>query len=175
MKFAIVSTILAAAAAVSAVSVQQLPLPFDEEIVSTLAAPTRPVPGNSPIAVCDIDDSQILDLKYLKIDPNPPLKGAELYIEGEGYLDEQIDDGAFVEIEVRYGFIRLVKETIDLCEQLEKADGSCPVEKGPIKFSNTVELPNEIPPGKYNVISRAYKADYKLISCLTATVEFPRN
>ncbi|KAK9370986.1 ML domain-containing protein [Lipomyces kononenkoae] len=176
MKFAIASTILAAAAvAVSAVSVQQLPLPFDEPGVSVLAAPTKPIPGDSPIAVCDIDTSQILDIKYLKIDPNPPLKGAELYIEGEGYLAEQINDGSFVELEVRYGFIRLVKETIDLCEQLANADRPCPLEKGTIKFSKTVELPNEIPPGKYNVIARAYKEDYQMIACLTASVEFPRN
>ncbi|KAK9359126.1 ML domain-containing protein [Lipomyces starkeyi] len=175
MKFTIASTILAAAAAVSAVSIQQLPLPFDEPDVSLLAAPTRPVPGQSPVAICDLDASQVLDIKYLKIDPNPPLKGAELYIEGEGYLAEQINEGAFVEVEVRYGFIRLVKETIDLCEQLENADRPCPLEKGTIKFSKTVELPNEIPPGKYNVVARAYEEDYQLITCLTASVEFTRN
>ncbi|KAK9354180.1 ML domain-containing protein [Lipomyces doorenjongii] len=175
MKFAIASTILAAAAAVSAVSIQQLPLPFDEPAVSLLAAPTRPVPGQSPVAICDLDASQVLDIKYLNIDPNPPLKGAELYIEGEGYLAEQINEGSFVEVEVRYGFIRLVKETIDLCEQLENADRPCPLEKGTIKFSKTVELPNEIPPGKYNVVARAYKEDYQLITCLTASVEFARN
>ncbi|KAK9491938.1 ML domain-containing protein [Lipomyces doorenjongii] len=175
MKFAIASTILAAAAAVSAVSIQQLPLPFDEPAVSLLAAPTRPVPGQSPVAICDLDASQVLDIKYLNIDPNPPLKGAELYIEGEGYLAEQINEGSFVEVEVRYGFIRLVKETIDLCEQLENADRPCPLEQGTIKFSKTVELPNEIPPGKYNVVARAYKEDYQLITCLTASVEFARN
>ncbi|KAK9469053.1 ML domain-containing protein [Lipomyces arxii] len=165
--------LIAALSAVSAVSVQQqLPLPFDDISVNK-AAPTKPVPGESPVAICDIDASQLLDIRYLKINPNPPQKGADLYIEGEGYLYEPISEGAFVEVEVRYGFIRLVKETIDLCEQLEKADKSCPLDKGVIKFAKSVELPGEIPP--YNVVARAYKEDFSEITCLQASVEFSRS
>ncbi|KAK9446761.1 ML domain-containing protein [Limtongia smithiae] len=173
MKFAYASLLLAAVAAALAPN-QQAPLPFDDEVSLLAQAPTRPVPGKSPVAICDLDAPQLLDIKYLKISPNPPVKGAELYIEGEGVLAEAVAEGAFVEVEVRYGFIRLVKETIDLCEQLEKADRACPLEKGVIKFAKSVELPGEIPPGKYNVIARAYKDDYSEITCLTAAVEFPR-
>ncbi|KAK9476085.1 ML domain-containing protein [Lipomyces japonicus] len=171
----LVAPLLALAASVAAFQQQQAPLPFDVNSVVAAGTPTKPVPGESPIEVCDIDVDQILDITYLKIDPNPPHKGAELYIEGEGILSDSISEGAFVEVEVRYGFIRLVKETIDLCEQLEKVDKACPLEKGVIKFEKTVELPDEIPPGKYNVVARAYKEDFSEITCLSAQVEFARS
>ncbi|KAK9459847.1 ML domain-containing protein [Lipomyces oligophaga] len=169
-----VAVAAAATSAVDALSVQQTPLDFENQ-AAVAAAPTRPIPGKSPVAICDLDVKQLVDIKYLNINPNPPQKGEDLYIEGEGYLYDTITEGAFVEVEVRYGFIRLVKETIDLCEQLEKADHSCPLEKGTIKFSKSVELPSEIPPGKYNVVARAFKEDYTEITCLTASVEFSRS
>ncbi|KAK9471166.1 putative ML domain protein [Dipodascopsis tothii] len=165
--------LLALPALASALSIQS---PFD--VPSTPAiqrAATKPVPGSSPVELCDLDTPQVLSIDYIKINPNPPKKGESLYIEGSGILAADIEEGAFVEVEVRYGFIRLVKETIDLCEQLEQVDKSCPLKKGPIDFSKDVELPDEIPPGKYNAIARAYTADYKEITCLTAIVEFARS
>ncbi|KAK7206155.1 Phosphatidylglycerol/phosphatidylinositol transfer protein [Myxozyma melibiosi] len=176
MKFSLLSLVAALAATATAVSIQQEPMPFElMEAKPMGGAPTKPVPGKSPMLVCDLDVSQLLDITYLKINPNPPQKGADLFIEAEGILKDTIGEGAFVEVEVRYGFIRLVKETIDLCEQVEKADKSCPLDRGVIKFSKSVELPGEIPQGKYNVVARAYKEDYTEITCLTAQVEFARS
>lgn len=147
MKFSLLSAFAALALSVHAVSVQQAPLPFELMSAEPLgSAPTKPVPGQSPMLICDLDAPQLLEITYLKINPNPPKKGADLFIEGEGFLAETITEGAFVEVEVRYGFIRLVKETIDLCEQLGKADKSCPLDRGVIKFAKSVELPGEIPP-----------------------------
>jgi len=174
MKFFFATAVATMIAAVLARS-SQVSLPFDTTSIAISEEATKPVPGSSPVLVCDIDAAQILDIKYLKIDPNPPVKGESLYIEAEGVLSDTIYEGSFVEVEVRYGFIRLVKETIDLCEQMEKAEKSCPIEKGVIKFSKSVDLPSEIPPGKYNVIARAYTEDYTEITCLTAQVEFARS
>ncbi|KAK9453804.1 ML domain-containing protein [Dipodascopsis uninucleata] len=163
-------------AATTIVAASELPIPFDtQSSVELFANTNKPIPGSSPVNICDVDSKQVLDIKYLKIDPNPPKRGEELYIEGEGYLSDTITQGAFVEVEVKYGFIRLVKETLDLCEQLEKAEKPCPLEKGVINFAKSVELPNEIPAGKYNVVARAYKEDYTEIACLTAQVEFSRS
>ena len=37
-----------------------------------------------------------------------------------------------------------------------------------------MELPKEIPPGKYTVVADVYDKDEKKVTCLQATVEFKR-
>lgn len=133
----------------------------------------RPVPGNSPIIQCDIDTPQILNLQKVIIDPNPPAKGENLTFVATGFLSETIVDGAYVEVDVRYGFIRLIHQTFDLCEEITNVDMQCPVLKGEQIISKEVEIPNEVPAGKYTINARAYTKDDELITCLSATIEFP--
>lgn len=132
----------------------------------------RPVPGNSPIIQCDASTPQILDLQRVVIDPNPPAKGQNLTFVASGYLSQDILDGAYVDIDVRYGYIRLIHQTYDLCEEVTNVDLECPIKKGQQVISKEVEIPNEVPPGKYLVNARAYTKEDVLITCLSATVEF---
>lgn len=135
----------------------------------------KPVPGNAPIINCDSSSKQILDLQRVVIDPNPPAKGANLTFVATGYLDVDIVDGAYVDVDVRYGFIRLIHQTYDLCSEAKNIDLTCPIKKGEQVLTKLVEIPAEVPPGKYVVNARAYTKDDELITCLTATVEFPAN
>lgn len=48
-------------------------------------------------------------------------------------------------LQVKYGVITLIKQTVDLCEQVKNVDLECPLE-GEMKFVKEVELPREIPP-----------------------------
>lgn len=132
----------------------------------------RPVPGNSPIIQCDANTPQILDLQRVVIDPNPPAKGQNLTFVATGYLSQDIVDGAYVEVDVRYGYIRLIHQTFDLCEEVTNVDMECPIKKGKQIISKLVEIPNEVPSGKYTVNARAYTKEDALITCLSATVEF---
>lgn len=59
---------------------------------------------------------------------------------------EDIGEGAYVVLQVKYGLIRLVNTEADLCEQVENVDMSCPIKKGKTKIIKDVELPAEIPP-----------------------------
>lgn len=147
--------------------------PFD--LSGNTVANGEPVPGESPFTLCDEDLPRLLDIHHINIDPNPPEKGANLTIEAAGYLKKQVDEGAFVEVDVRYGYIRLVNEKFDLCEQISHVDMECPLEEGPQTIKKVVELPDEVPPGKYLVNARAFTVDEELITCLSATVEFPYN
>lgn len=131
------------------------------------------IPGDSPISLCDAEYEQLLEIKHLSIDPNPPAKGQNLTIEASGYLYEDVEEGAYIEVEVRYGYIRLISQTLDLCEQSEQVDWSCPIKAGDLKLNKQIELPNEIPPGKYVAVARAYTVDDDLITCLLTTVTFP--
>lgn len=146
------------------------------KIIEVLPNPDeRPVPGNSPIIQCDIGIPQILNLQRVVIDPNPPAKGQNLTFVATGYLSESILDGAYVDVDVRYGFVRLIHQTFDLCEEVTNVDLECPIKKGEQVISKLVEIPAEVPPGKYMVNARAYTKDDVLITCLSATVEFPPN
>ncbi|WPK25406.1 hypothetical protein PUMCH_002719 [Australozyma saopauloensis] len=133
----------------------------------------KPIPGNAPIVQCEALNPQILDLQEVIIDPSPPVKGQNLTFSATGYLSKDVEDGAYVEVDVRFGFIRLIHQTYDLCEQVENVDLECPIKKGKQVITKQVEIPAEVPPGKYVVNARAFDKDDKLITCLTATVEFP--
>ena len=133
----------------------------------------RPVPGDLPIVQCEATTHQILNLQSVTLDPNPPVRGANLTFTAVGYLQETIEDGAYVEVDVRYGYIKLLHQTFDLCEEIQKVDLECPIKKGPQALLKEVEIPAEVPPGKYIVNARAYTKDDEFITCLNAVVDFP--
>ncbi|CCG20700.1 Npc2 protein [Candida orthopsilosis Co 90-125] len=134
---------------------------------------TKPVPGKSPIEVCDYSTKQLLTLDEITISPNPPEAGANLTFTAKGTIDKTITDGAYVEVDVRYGFIKLIHQTYDICKEITKVDLECPIEKGKQVITKEVEIPEEVPPGKYLVTARAFTKDDEYITCLTATIEFP--
>jgi hypothetical protein len=131
------------------------------------------IPGDSPISLCDSEEHQLLSIDFIEVDPNPPTRGSNLTISAAGNLEKDIVQGAYVIVDVRYGYIRLLKQTIDLCEEVENVDLTCPIEAGYQELTKQIALPNEIPPGKYFVEARAYTIEDELITCLKAAVEFP--
>ena len=89
-------------------------------------------------------------------------------------MKEEIEDGAKIHLSVKYGLITIVRMTRDLCEDAPNIDLECPVKKGELKLTKSVDLPKEIPPGKYTVQADVVSKDDKTITCLTAQVEFHR-
>lgn len=73
-------------------------------------------------------------------------RGETLTIEAVGDLLEDVGEGAYVVLQVKYGLIRLVNTEADLCEQVSNVDLSCPIKKGKTTITKDVELPKEIPP-----------------------------
>ncbi|ESX01809.1 hypothetical protein KL918_004780 [Ogataea parapolymorpha] len=134
---------------------------------------TKPVPGDSPLLLCDSSSSQLLKLTHVDVLPNPPERGTNLTIVARGDLSKQVDEGAYVEVDVTYGYIKLLHQTYDLCEELPNVDMECPLKKDSYDLTKIVEIPNEVPPGTYTVIARAFTADDELITCLTGSVAFP--
>jgi hypothetical protein len=134
------------------------------------------IPGDSPLSLCaQHDHSQdLVTITRVDLAPNPPKPGKVLQIRAIGAVKETIEEGAYVLLQVKYGLIRLIKQTIDLCEQVGNVDLECPIEPGVLDLTKEVELPNEIPPGKYTVLADVYTADDKPITCLTASVVMSR-
>jgi len=131
------------------------------------------VPGDNPLSYCRAEhDDDLLLLEHVNLSPNPPEAGKTLKIEAVGTLLEDVEEGAFVILQVKYGLIRLVNTQADLCQQVSNVDLKCPIKKGKTTITKDVELPKEIPPGTYTVFADAYTAKNEKIVCLEATVTF---
>ena len=102
------------------------------------------------------------------------LSGSTLTVTAKGNLTEKVDKGAYINLQVKYGLITIIKQTADLCYTVKNVDLDCPIDDGETKLTKDVELPKQIPPGKYHVIADAYTKDDDKITCLTAEVEFKR-
>ncbi|KAI9845280.1 MAG: Phosphatidylglycerol/phosphatidylinositol transfer protein [Thelocarpon superellum] len=132
------------------------------------------VPGDSPLQYCRQSDDDILVIEHVNLSPNPPVPGQNLSIEAAGIFKKDVEEGAYVNLQVKYGLIRLVNTKADLCSQVEQVDLKCPIKKGETLLTKTVEIPKEVPPGKYTVLADVYTVDDEKITCLTAEVTFPR-
>ena len=75
---------------------------------------------------------------------------------------------------MKYGLITIIRQTADLCDTVKNVDLECPLNKGKMKLTKDVDLPAQIPPGKYTVLADVVTKDEKKVTCLTATVTFSR-
>ncbi|CAD0114548.1 unnamed protein product [Aureobasidium uvarum] len=116
-----------------------------------------PVPGDNPLLFCAAPTDNILTIE-----------------KASGVLSQDVEEGAKVHLQVKYGLIRIINQEADLCENLKNVDLECPLKKGPMELTKDVDLPKEIPPGKYTVLADVYTKDNEKITCLTATVIFRR-
>lgn len=128
------------------------------------------VPGESPLELCDQDHAEdIVRITSVDLLPNPPKayvmllwlriseltkyrhSGTELVIKALGTVSESIEDGAYIQLQVKYGLIRLISTKADLCDQIKNVDMECPIDEGPLSITKTVSLPAEIPPVSPNI------------------------
>ncbi|KAI1422247.1 phosphatidylinositol transfer protein [Xylaria sp. FL1777] len=131
------------------------------------------VPGDSPLQFCDRDHARdVVRIERVDLLPNPPESGTTLVIHATGTVFEAIEKDAYVKLVVKFGLIRIVSTTVDLCDQVENVDLKCPIEKGVLSITKAVEIPKEVPPGTYNVFADVYNADDTPITCLEASVTF---
>ncbi|KFG81973.1 phosphatidylglycerol [Metarhizium anisopliae] len=143
--------------------------------LTVVAADSLKVPGESPLEFCNSNrDHDAVQIEKVDISPNPPKPGKPLLVTFKGDVKKQIADGAYVKLVVKYGLIQLLSTTADFCEQTQNVDLNCPLEPGKMVIMKSIDMPSVIPPGTYNVLADAYTDDDENISCLKATVNFPR-
>lgn len=129
---------------------------------------TFPVNGDNPLIYCADPSGNILEIESVNLSPNPPRPGQTLTIEAKGTFHETVENGAKVLLQVKYGLIRLINQETDLCDQISNVDLECPLEKGNMTLRKELDLPVQIPPGKYSVLADVYTADKQKITCLEA-------
>ncbi|KAL4807056.1 Phosphatidylglycerol/phosphatidylinositol transfer protein [Aspergillus unguis] len=127
-----------------------------------------PVSGNNPLEFCADPAGDLLEIKNVDLSPNPPKAGTTLKIKAEGVLKQKVEQGAYVLLTVKYGLITLINQQADLCDQLKNVDLGCPLEEGPMVLTKEVDLPTQIPPGRYTVHADVFTKDEKRLTCLDA-------
>ncbi|CAG9987734.1 unnamed protein product [Clonostachys byssicola] len=133
------------------------------------------VPGESPAEFCDVDrDGDLVKVQLLSTDPNPVKAGKQVSVKATLDVKQKITSGSYVKVVIKYGLIQLISTTADLCEQVSNAGIKCPVEAGKHQISFQADMPRVIPPGTYNVLADAYGDDDEHLTCMSATVNFPR-
>ncbi|KAG6034930.1 hypothetical protein E4U41_006294 [Claviceps citrina] len=131
------------------------------------------IPGQSPLEFCAGKKTDgYIEINSVDLSPNPPAAGKQLVIKAHGSVKKTIEEGAYIDLTVKYGLIKLLSTKADLCEQMGEVNLKCPVQPGERVITKSVDLPKEIPPGTYTVIADVFTAKDERITCLTATVRF---
>lgn len=101
-------------------------------------------------------------------------RGKDLTITVSGRVTDVIEDGAYADVTVKLGLIRLIKKQFDICEEARNANLTvqCPVEPGYYKVTHTTSLPKEIPPAKYKIELDGYTVDDNPLLCMRIHVDF---
>ncbi|PAV22666.1 Phosphatidylglycerol phosphatidylinositol transfer [Pyrrhoderma noxium] len=120
------------------------------------------------------DTSDPLQIKSIEVFPDPPKPGQDMTVKVKAYAQELIEEGAYADVLVKIGVVKLLEKRFDLCDEAEKAgtEVQCPVEEGEYVVEQTVALPKEIPRAKFIVQVRGYTRDDENLVCTDLSVDF---
>ncbi|PWN23817.1 hypothetical protein BCV69DRAFT_233971, partial [Microstroma glucosiphilum] len=120
------------------------------------------------------DSSDPVQIKSIEVSPDPPQAGKNMTVTAKGTLKGRLEEGAYADVVVKLGLIKLLSRRIDICEEARANNVSlqCPVEDGEHEVTHTVELPREIPPAKFNVHLNAFTAEDADLMCLDLSIDF---
>ncbi|MFI9786833.1 ML domain-containing protein [Kitasatospora sp. NPDC051984] len=126
-----------------------------------------------------------LNIRSVTATPDPPEPGRNATLRISGVVNSEIKEGAYYQVVVKVGLIRILQQQVDLFEQLRdtKDDGfrlSCNTSggNGSIPAGETVltaacePLQREIPRAKLKIEIRAYTVDDDDLAALNLTVDF---
>ncbi|KDR85074.1 hypothetical protein GALMADRAFT_233683 [Galerina marginata CBS 339.88] len=118
--------------------------------------------------------SDAVEIKSISVSPDPPQPGQDLTVTVEGTAKQEIVAGAYADVVVKLGVVKILTKRFDVCEEARGANASiqCPVQQGTYTVSQTVALPKEIPKAKFVVAVTGYTADEEDMLCLQIKVDF---
>ncbi|KAF7966635.1 hypothetical protein HWV62_37593 [Athelia sp. TMB] len=121
--------------------------------------------------------SDPIEIKSIEVSPDPPQPGQDLTVKVHAYVNQRIEEGAYADVTVKLGLIKLLHKQFDVCEEARnaEADVQCPVEVGDYTVSQTVALPKEIPRAKFVVEVKGYTAEDDDMLCVNLKVDFMKH
>jgi len=123
--------------------------------------------------VCGLPSDPI-QISSIEVSPSPPQPGKDLTITVTGTAVEIIEEGAYADVLVKLGLVKLLKKRFDVCEEARNNNVSvqCPVDKGTYTVVHTVPLPREIPRAKFGVDVQGFTVNDDDLFCLKLKVDF---
>ncbi|KAF8640872.1 hypothetical protein AX17_000520 [Amanita inopinata Kibby_2008] len=115
-----------------------------------------------------------IQLDSIEVFPDPPKPGQDLTVKVKGVVKDVIQEGAYADVTVKLGLVKLLQKRFDVCEEARNANASvrCPVQPGPYTVEQTVSLPKEIPKAKFMVNIRGFTTEEEDMICLDLKVDF---
>ncbi|CAE6479685.1 unnamed protein product [Rhizoctonia solani] len=118
-----------------------------------------------------------VQVKSIKLSPDPPQIGKDLTITARGVVTRRIEDGAYADVTVKLGLVKLLHKQFDVCEEARNNNVTvqCPVEPGEYEVVQTVQLPRETPRAKFTIDVRGFTSEEALdtdLACLQLKVDF---
>lgn len=101
-----------------------------------------------------------------------PNRGGKLSIKANGTFSKDVEAGAKVYLEVKYGVITLIRQRADLCDQIGNVDLTCPLKKGPMNITREATIPENVPKGKYTVLANVTSVDEEVVTCMEGVAYF---
>ncbi|KAJ3565775.1 hypothetical protein NP233_g7429 [Leucocoprinus birnbaumii] len=120
------------------------------------------------------EDSDPIQVKTVEIVPNPPKPGEDFVVKVTAEATQEIKEGAYADVVVKLGLIKLLSKQFDLCDEARNAKLSvqCPVQPGQYVVEHKVTLPKETPPMKFNVQVQGYTVEEEPLVCLNLVADF---
>jgi len=118
--------------------------------------------------------TDVIEVKSIELSPDPPVPGQDLTVTASGYVKDTIEWGAYADVTVKIGLIKLLHKQYDICEEAQSINATvrCPVERDNYVVTQTVALPKEIPKAKFTIQVRAYTKDEQSLLCLNIVIDF---
>ncbi|KAF8271402.1 ML domain-containing protein [Lactarius quietus] len=119
-------------------------------------------------------NTDAIQIDSITVSPDPPKPGQDLTVTVKAHAQERVQEGAYADVSVKLGLIKLLQKQFDLCEEARNANTSvqCPVEKGAYEVVHTVTLPKEVPRAKFTINVRGYTVDDDDLFCVDLKVDF---
>ncbi|CAD6911625.1 unnamed protein product [Tilletia controversa] len=120
------------------------------------------------------DPEDLVEVHTIEVSPDPPQRGKNMTIHATGKVQKRIEEGAYAEVDVKIGYIRLLHRQVDICEEARRNDAEvkCPIDPDEYDITQTVQLPSQIPPAKFGVHVGAFSVDDEPLLCLDLSVDF---
>jgi hypothetical protein len=114
--------------------------------------------------------NDLFQLGTFSMTPDPPRRSSTLSVRVAGTLAEQLTGGR-LNYTVSFGIIPIVQDSIELCEalKLEPKIPQCPLRSGEWDVTHHVEMPREVPFGRYVIRAAAWNNDGREIFCVEGT------
>ncbi|MDH6130710.1 hypothetical protein P3T37_000077 [Kitasatospora sp. MAA4] len=128
--------------------------------------------------------SDPLQIESLLVSPDPPKPGSTVTLRINAVAVEAIEDGAYFDLVIKLGLVKLLQRRYDLFEELrgggvdalklscDTSDGKGPIPKGRTVLTAVIDLPREIPRAKFMLNVRAFTVNDDDLAALDIKVDF---